>query len=86
MSIEALKAEIKRNTGVLEDIEGASDVRIAYKTADGWKRLLAPALVETLRTYAVMTIGERLATLVPPTLDLVIDKVLTELAAELNDR
>lgn len=84
---KAVVAEVKRNISVLEEIAKASDLRIAYKTEEGWKRLRVPATAaEVLRLCAAEVIDERLSVLLPVLTTAVTDKALDELVAELNDR
>lgn len=82
-----LAAEVKRNTTVLEGVINASDLRISYKTEDGWRRIYTPPeVLENLREVAEHIIGSRLKVLVPSLRDLVVDEAMEQLVAELNDR
>jgi hypothetical protein len=87
MSLKDLVTKVRRNKGVLEAIDNAPVLRIAYKTDKGWKRLRVPKSdAAALRCAASSIVERRLAKLVPEVASLVVDKALTELVAELNNR
>lgn len=87
MSLRDLVAKVRRNKGVLEAIDNAPVLRIAYKTDKGWKRLRVPKSdAAALRRTASSIVEKRLEKLVPEAANLVVDKALTELVAEFNDR
>lgn len=79
-STKAIVSKIKRNTRVLEEIEKATDLRVAYKTEKGWKRLIVPApSVESLRSGASTVVKNRLDKLVPAAIDAVLNGLVDEL-------
>lgn len=87
MSLRNLVSKVRRNMGLLKDLDSASAIRIAYKTDKGWKRLLVPKSdAATLRRAASLIVERRLEKLVPEARDLMVDKALTELMAEFNGR
>lgn len=85
MTLAKTVAKIKRNARLLDEIEGASDFRIAYKTKDGWKRLRLPAdVVEGVRFGAGRVVSNRLDKLVPATVDAAVDKAVETLVELLS--
>jgi hypothetical protein len=87
MSLKNLVAKVRRNTGLLEDLDTASVVRIAYKTDKGWKRLRVPKSdAAALRRTASSIVEKRLDKLVPEAQALVVDAALDDLVAEFNNR
>jgi hypothetical protein len=87
MSLKDLVAKVKRNTGLLEDLDNASVVRIAYKTDKGWKRLRVPKSdAAALRRTASSIVEKRLDKLVPEAQALVVDAALDDLVAQFNGR
>lgn len=81
MTLEKCTAAINRNIGVLKDLEASPTVRVAYKTADGWKRLLIPkTCVPALRAGAVATVQKRLDALTADAVVLAIDQALAQMS------
>ena len=79
-----LAEAIKYNARVLSAVEDATAFRVAYKTANGWKRLIVPPIAEViLREAAVEIVKERLDTLVPLAAEIVINKALDKLVDDL---
>lgn len=82
---KAIVTEMKRNTRVLEEILDATDLRVAYKTETGWKRLYVSAPVaEGLRYDAAMIVKDRLNVLLSTAAIAAMDEALLELANEFN--
>ena len=79
-----LAETIKYNARVLSAVEDATAFRIAYKTPNGWKRLIVPFNAEViLREAAAEIVEERLDTLVPLAAEIVINKALDKLVDDL---
>jgi hypothetical protein len=87
MTTKKTVAEIKRNAAIIADLENAEVLlRVAYKTADGWKRLRLPANASTaLRQASIRLVEARLNKLVPPVVEAVVDKAISELVDNLNN-
>jgi len=85
-SSESIVSKIKRNTGILEDLENAKVLRVAYKTKKGWKRLRLPkGVMEGLRRAATSQVEERLNKLVPDAVSTAVDKAIESLMSDLNN-
>lgn len=76
----SIVAKIKRNTRVLEELENATAFRVAYKTKDGWKRLVVPTTsVACLRSGAITVVENRLKALLPAAVDAALESLVDEL-------
>lgn len=84
-AIEALLTEVRRNMRVCEELLSATDLRIAYKTETGWKRLRAPDLTETLLYDAGTVVMDRIEVLLSTVATLVVDKAFADLFDEFKD-
>lgn len=76
--------EVKRNRTLLEEIEAATEFRIAYQhpTTGEWIRLLTSN--NELKALASLVVEDRIKVLVPSLIEAVVNKTLDELCAELN--
>ena len=85
MTTKKAASEIKRNLAIVNDLRNAKAVRVAYKTADGWKRLRLPSkVVPSLKRGAISVVDARLAKLFPIVVEAAVDKAVAELVGEIN--
>ncbi len=86
MTTKKTVAEIKRNTAIIADLGDAKAFRVAYKTADGWKRLRLPSFAsDSLRRASINLVEARLEKLVPAVVAAVVDKAIAELVGNLGN-
>lgn len=71
-----LLSEIKRNRRVYQEIQKATDLRVAYKTETGWKRLRCSP--EDLRAYAGTVVMDRLDAMLPVAIERAMNKLVDE--------